>query len=52
MEMTEKTFFISGDVVTLNKDIDLIREKDILMGSLVDKEIKQTGVIIYENRKD
>ena len=22
MEMTDKTFFISGDIVTLNKDID------------------------------
>ena len=53
-DITGLAFFgmLDDFVTTLNKDVDLIREKDILMGSLVDKEIKQTGVIIYENRKD
>lgn len=53
-DITGLDFFgmLDDFVTTLNKDVDLIREKDILMGSLVDKEIKQTGVIIYENRKD
>lgn len=53
-DITGLAFFgmLDDFVTTLNKDVDLIREKDILMGSLVDKEIKQTGVIIYKNRKD
>ena len=53
-DITGLEFFglLDDFVNTLNKDIDLIREKDIIKGSQVDEEIKKTGVIIYESKKD
>lgn len=53
-DITGLEFFglLDDFVNTLNKDIDLIREKDIIEGSKVDEEIKKTGVIIYESKKD
>ncbi len=35
---------------SLNKKVDLLSNKTVLKGSLIEKEIKKTGILIYERR--
>lgn len=37
-------------ITSLNKEVDLIREKDIIPNSPVNQEIERTGVVIYERK--
>lgn len=49
MEMTEKTFFISGDVVTLNKDIDNLPKMvvvDKVTRSLINKDGNKETIFV------
>lgn len=49
MEMTEKTFFISGDVVTLNKDIDNLPKMvvvDKVTRSLMNKDGNKETIFV------
>ena len=51
-DITGLAFFgmLDDFVCTLNKDIDLIREKDIIKGSLVDEEIKNMLDAMYAKK--
>jgi hypothetical protein len=49
MEMTDKTFFISGDVVTLNKDIENLPKMvvvDKVTRSLVNKDGSKETIFV------
>jgi len=49
MEMTEKTFFISGDIVTLNKDIDNLPKMvvvDKITRSLINKDGNKETIFV------
>jgi hypothetical protein len=49
MEMTEKTFFISGDIVTLNKDIDNLPKMvvvDKVTRSLINKDGNKETIFV------
>ena len=49
MEMAEKTFFISGDVVTLNKDIDNLPKMvvvDKVTRSLINKDGNKETIFV------
>ena len=49
MEMTDKTFFISGDIVTLNKDIDNLPKMvvvDKVTRSLINKDGNKETIFI------
>lgn len=49
MEMTDKTFFISGDVVTLNKDIDNLPKMvvvDKVTRSLMNKDGNKETIFV------
>ena len=35
-------------VQVLDKDVDLIEKSDVIAGSLIDKEISSSGVLLYE----
>ena len=43
-------FFALIDLIkeTLNKDVDVIEKSEIDVGSKIDEEIKNTGVVVYE----
>lgn len=49
MEMTDKTFFISGDVVTLNKDIENLPKMvvvDKVTRSLINKDGNKETIFV------
>ena len=49
MEMTDKTFFISGDIVTLNKDIDNLPKMvvvDKVTRSLMNKDGNKETIFV------
>ena len=49
MEMTDKTFFISGDIVTLNKDIDYLPKMvvvDKVTRSLMNKDGNKETIFV------
>ena len=49
MEMTDKTFFISGDIVTLNKDIDNLPKMvvvDKVTRSLINKDGNKETIFV------
>lgn len=49
MEMTEKTFFISGDIVTLNKDIENLPKMvvvDKVTRSLMNKDGNKETIFV------